>query len=123
MPLDCSRLCPILASRHLFSRFTLCWPNPEASPSMRPTPSPSLTPHAVPFFSSPSSFQAMPGPLFNFAAYLGAIIAWNAGYFPLIGTIVAWFGLFTPGVVLMFACLPFWTRFRSAEGICMGVHA
>ena len=60
----------------------------------------------------------MPGPLFNFAAYLGAIIAWNAGYFPLIGTIVAWFGLFTPGVVLMFACLPFWTRFRSAGQLC-----
>ena len=85
---------------------------------MLPTPSPSLTPHTVPFFSSPSPSQAMPGPLFNFAAYLGAIIAWNAGYFPLIGTIVAWFGLFTPGVGLMFACLPFWTRFRSAGQLC-----
>lgn len=45
----------------------------------------------------------MPGPLFNFSAYLGAIIAWNAGYVFIVGTIVAWFGLFGPGVMLMFA--------------------
>ncbi len=54
----------------------------------------------------------MPGPLFNFSAYLGAIIAMNFGYFPLVGVVVAWFGLFFPGVCLMFACLPFWQRFR-----------
>ncbi len=54
----------------------------------------------------------MPGPLFNFAAYLGAIIAWNAGYFPLIGVVVCWFGLFAPGVMLMFAVMPYWKRFR-----------
>ena len=55
----------------------------------------------------------MPGPLFNFAAYLGAIIAINAGYFWLTGVAVAWFGLFGPGVALMFAVLPFWQRFRG----------
>eukprot|EP00955_Chlamydomonas_euryale_P031143 327347-Chlamydomonas_euryale.AAC.6 len=57
--------------------------------------------------------QAMPGPLFNFAAYLGAIIATNAGVNVFLGALVAWFGLFSPGVTLMFACLPFWARFRS----------
>eukprot|EP00955_Chlamydomonas_euryale_P016877 180105-Chlamydomonas_euryale.AAC.2 len=55
----------------------------------------------------------MPGPLFNLAAYLGAIIAYNAGYFPLVGTVLAWIGLFAPGVILMFALLPFWTYFRK----------
>lgn len=57
--------------------------------------------------------QAMPGPLFNFSAYLGAIIAWNRGYAFIVGTVVAWFGLFGPGVMLMFAVLPFWKRFRE----------
>jgi hypothetical protein len=47
--------------------------------------------------------KAMPGPLFNFSAYLGSIIAVNAGYPFIVGTIVAWFGLFGPGVILMFA--------------------
>jgi len=65
------------------------------------------------FYAGLGLVQAMPGPLFNFSAYLGAIIAWNAGYFPLIGVVVCWFGLFTPGVVLMFACLPYWKRFRK----------
>ena len=39
----------------------------------------------------------MPGPLFNFAAYLGTIIAINANYVFIIGTVIAWFGLFLPG--------------------------
>ena len=60
----------------------------------------------------------MPGPLFNFAAYLGAIIAINAGYFWLTGVAVAWFGLFGPGVALMFAVLPFWQRFRGWQVTC-----
>lgn len=65
------------------------------------------------FYTGLGLVQAMPGPLFNFSAYLGAIIAWNAGYFPLIGVVLAWFGLFGPGILLMFACLPYWTRFRK----------
>lgn len=55
----------------------------------------------------------MPGPLFNLSAYLGAIIAHNFGYFPLLGTVLAWIGLFAPGVTLMFALLPFWCYFRK----------
>ena len=72
-----------------------------------------IRPHALaPTSPLVHTIQAMPGPLFNFAAYLGAIIAWNAGINPLIGVVVAWFGLFSPGVILMFACLPFWQKFR-----------
>ena len=55
----------------------------------------------------------MPGPLFNFSAYLGAIIAWNSGYNTMIGVVLAWFGLFGPGILLMFAALPYWKRFRK----------
>jgi chromate transporter len=65
------------------------------------------------FYAGLALVQAMPGPLFNFSAYLGAIIAINAGYFWVTGAAVAWLGLFGPGVTLMFAVLPFWQRFRT----------
>ncbi|GAQ86165.1 chromate transporter [Klebsormidium nitens] len=51
--------------------------------------------------------QAMPGPLFNFAAYLGAIV----GGFP--GIIACWLGLFAPGIMLIYGVLPFWAKFRN----------
>lgn len=65
------------------------------------------------FYTGLGVVQAMPGPLFNFAAYLGAIIAWNANYNPLVGVVLCWIGLFAPGILLVFACLPFWTKFRK----------
>lgn len=46
--------------------------------------------------------QALPGPLFNFSAYLGAIIAMNAGYNFMVGAVLAWFGLFAPGIMIIF---------------------
>ena len=54
----------------------------------------------------------MPGPLFNFSAYLGVIIARRWGYHPIVGILCCWFGLFGPGVMLMFAAFPFWGQFR-----------
>lgn len=45
----------------------------------------------------------MPGPLFNFSAYLGALFAARFGFNLLAGSAVAWLGLFGPGVALMFA--------------------
>jgi chromate transporter len=62
---------------------------------------------------APSSPQALPGPLFNFAAYLGAITAMNQGYLFLWGAIIAWLGLFAPGLMLIFGVLPYWHRFRQ----------
>ncbi|GAQ86163.1 chromate transporter [Klebsormidium nitens] len=51
--------------------------------------------------------QAMPGPLFNFAAYLGAIM----GGVP--GIVACWLGLFAPGIMLIYGVLPFWAKFRK----------
>jgi chromate transporter len=48
----------------------------------------------------------MPGPMFNFAAFLGAVVA---GF---TGSLTAFVGLFGPGFILIFAMLPFWSRFR-----------
>ena len=55
----------------------------------------------------------MPGPLFNFAAYLGAVIALNAGVFAVAGIALCWIALFAPGILLIFAILPFWGSFRK----------
>jgi len=46
--------------------------------------------------------QSMPGPLFNFSAYLGAV------YQGVPGALVSAIGLVGPGVILMFAVVPFW---------------
>ena len=50
----------------------------------------------------PHRTQALPGPLFNLAAYLGAV----AGGVP--GIFICWIGLFGPGVMLIFGVLPIW---------------
>lgn len=65
------------------------------------------------FYAGLGVVQALPGPLFNFAAYLGAIIAINAQYLFLWGSIICWVGLFAPGILLIFGVLPFWSKFRS----------
>ncbi|MEW5300819.1 MAG: hypothetical protein WDW36_003723 [Sanguina aurantia] len=67
------------------------------------------------FYAGLGIVQAMPGPLFNFSAYLGAIIATNFGYSFILGAVLAWFGLFGPGVLLMFGVLPFWNKFRNFQ--------
>ena len=57
--------------------------------------------------------QAMPGPLFNISAYLGALIAARAGMNALAGIAACWFGMFAPGVLLIFGALPWWGEFRK----------
>lgn len=64
--------------------------------------------------------QSMPGPLFNFSAYLGAV------YKGVPGALVAYVGLFGPGVILIFAMVPFWARLRhndTFKAILKGVNA
>ena len=51
----------------------------------------------------------MPGPLFNFSSYLGAV------YKGVAGGLVAYVGLFGPGVILIFAMVPFWARLRHVK--------
>ena len=65
------------------------------------------------FYFGLSLAQAMPGPLFNFSAYLGAVIAQNAGVFAIAGIALCWVGLFAPGLLIIFAILPFWGGFRA----------
>lgn len=64
--------------------------------------------------------QSMPGPLFNFSAYLGAV------YNDVPGALIAYIGLFGPGVILIFFMVPFWARLRhnnTFKSILHGVNA
>lgn len=55
--------------------------------------------------------QAVPGPLFTFAAYLGAASSIAAG--PASGAAVALVAVFLPGLLLVYGALPFWSRLRA----------
>ncbi|WBU55463.1 chromate efflux transporter [Paracoccus sediminicola] len=66
---------------------------------------------------SPDSFlagygaaQAVPGPLFTFAAYLGAVLEPKPN--GLAGAALALAALFLPGFLLLIAALPLWDRLR-----------
>ena len=52
---------------------------------------------------------ALPGPMFSFSAYLGAVAGGVTGAFIAVG------GLFLPGVLVIYALLPFWERVRRQQ--------
>lgn len=64
------------------------------------------------FLAGYGAAQAMPGPLFTFAAYLGAAVtpAPNG----VAGAIIALLGVSIPGLLLVAGALPWWDRFRTA---------
>lgn len=67
------------------------------------------------FFAGLALVQASPGPMFNFAAYLGAVMAQRAGKSVVAGALTCWTGLFAPGVTLIFGVLPFWGYVRTFQ--------
>jgi len=68
--------------------------------------------------------QAVPGPLFTFAAYLGAVM--NAPPNGLAGATIALFALLLPGMLLVYGMLPFWDGLRArapAQAAMRGANA
>jgi chromate transporter len=66
----------------------------------------------------------VPGPLFTFAAYLGAVM----GPAPngLAGSAIALVALFLPGMLLLYGMLPFWGAMRArpaAQAAMRGTNA
>ncbi|SEG18095.1 chromate transporter [Bryocella elongata] len=59
--------------------------------------------------------QALPGPLFSFAAYVGA--AAQPAAHPLLDGLLALVCLFLPGLLLITAALPFWGAIRSRASL------
>jgi chromate transporter len=67
--------------------------------------------------------QAVPGPLFTFSAYLGAIGRPVPGW-P--GALIALSAIFLPSFLFVIGILPFWNRLRTFEpfqAILRGVNA
>ena len=76
------------------------------------------------FLAGYGAAQAVPGPLFTFAAYLGAV----AGIPPagVAGAVIALFAIFVPGVLCLLGTLPFWHTLRSrpaAQAAMRGTNA
>jgi chromate transporter len=68
--------------------------------------------------------QAVPGPLFTFAAYLGAVM--NTPPNGLAGAAIALVALLLPGMLLVYGMLPFWDSFRTrpaAQAAMRGTNA
>lgn len=68
--------------------------------------------------------QALPGPLFAFAAFLGAQAGMTAG--APTGAALALLALFLPGLLLVYGTLPFWDGLRrhaAARHAMMGANA
>jgi chromate transporter len=81
------------------------------------------------FLSGYGAAQAVPGPLFTFAAYLGAIAKVGGGAHEsggLGGAAIALAAIFMPGLILVSALLPHWRRLRraaTARAVMRGVNA
>ncbi len=59
------------------------------------------------FLAGYGAAQALPGPMFSVAAFLGTLV----GGLP--GALIALFAIFLPGFLLTGGVLPFWSRLRS----------
>jgi chromate transporter len=59
--------------------------------------------------------QAMPGPLFTFAAYLGAVKQSMPN--GIVGSAIALVAIFLPGVLLVYGMLPFWDELRNGQAV------
>jgi len=68
--------------------------------------------------------QALPGPVFSFAAFVGAAQRYGPG--GIAGGLIALFSIFLPSLLLITGVLPFWDRLKRqgwARGMVAGVGA
>lgn len=76
------------------------------------------------FLAGYGAAQAVPGPLFTFAAYLGA--AARPGPHGIVGGALGLCAIFLPGVLVLAGALPFWDglrRLRAAQAAMRGINA
>jgi chromate transporter len=76
------------------------------------------------FLSGYGAAQAVPGPLFSFAAYLGAVLNIGPGGIP--GAAIALVAIYIPGLLLLIGALPFWQALRRqsrAQAVLAGINA
>ena len=76
------------------------------------------------FLAGYGAAQAVPGPLFTFAAYLGAVV--SPAPHGVAGAALGLVGIFLPGILILIGMLPFWDAFRrrpGAQAAMRGVNA
>lgn len=76
------------------------------------------------FLAGYGAAQAVPGPLFSFAAYLGAVMEPQPN--GIAGAAIALVAIFMPGLLLLIGALPFWDALRSrptAQAAMRGANA
>lgn len=76
------------------------------------------------FLAGYGAAQAIPGPLFTFTAYLGAIMGPEPNGWR--GALLCLGAIFLPSILLVFGALPFWDRLRRMgpiQSALMGVNA
>ncbi|MGY3233712.1 chromate transporter [Bradyrhizobium sp. USDA 4472] len=76
------------------------------------------------FLAGYGAAQAVPGPLFTFAAYLGTVVAPQPH--GVAGAALGLVGIFLPGILILLGALPFWDSFRKragAQAMMRGVNA
>jgi chromate transporter len=66
------------------------------------------------FLAGYGAAQAIPGPLFSFAAYLGAVVSLSPHGLP--GAALGLLAIFLPGMLILIGVLPFWNSFRQRSG-------
>ena len=115
----CCRSAPSIAPAHwslaAATWFFRCWKTPWL---------PAAGSISRAFLSGYGAAQALPGPLFTFAAYLGAAIGSAAD--PIALAALALVAIFLPGLLLIVAVLPFWSSLRQRPMVqrCLrGVNA
>lgn len=72
------------------------------------------------FLAGYGAAQAVPGPLFTFAAYLGAVAGGVSG------AVIATIAIFLPAFLLIYGTLPFWSGLRQSpkiQGALAGINA
>jgi len=79
------------------------------------------------FISGYGVVQALPGPVFSFTGYVGALSMRDAGLAGQIaGSLVASIGIFLPGTFLIFFVIRFWNelkKYRFIRASLEGVHS
>jgi chromate transporter len=76
------------------------------------------------FLAGYGAAQAIPGPLFTFAAYLGTVV--GPSPHGVAGAVLGLVGIFLPGILILLGALPFWDAFRkraNAQAAMRGVNA
>jgi chromate transporter len=76
------------------------------------------------FLAGYGAAQAVPGPLFTFAVYLGAVVAPSPH--GVTGAALGLIGIFLPGTLILIGALPYWDTLRAgagAQAVMRGINA